>query len=79
MYSNLRQRFYEVINDFDESLIDMAFDPRLMPDVASLHSSASTPSLRSRESTVTPVGVRMEPGGNVKVVVRVRAFLPRGK
>lgn len=38
--------------------------------------SASTPSLRSRDGTVPP-HARMDPGGNVKVVVRVRAFLPR--
>lgn len=46
-----------------------------------LKSSASTPSLRSRESEV----VTMVPdggtggGGNVRVVVRVRGFLPRGE
>ncbi|KFY93891.1 hypothetical protein V498_04189 [Pseudogymnoascus sp. VKM F-4517 (FW-2822)] len=59
----------------------MALDPRLMPGVAaelrSIRSSASTPSLRSRDGSVTPVGNRMEPGGNVRVVVRVRGFLPR--
>src|SRR5882757_7142124 len=44
-------------------------------------STASSPSLRSK----TPVNVPMtpssslNPGGNVKVVVRVRGFLPRGK
>jgi len=43
-------------------------------------SSASSPSLRSK----TPVNVPMtpstlNPGGNVKVVVRVRGFLPRGR
>ncbi|CZT04120.1 related to KINESIN-LIKE PROTEIN KIF1C [Rhynchosporium agropyri] len=57
----------------------MALDPRLMPGVAaemrSVRSSASTPSLRSRGSDMT-VG-RDAPGGNVRVVVRVRAFLPR--
>ena len=58
----------------------MALEPRLMPGVAaevrSLRSTASTPSLRSREGT--PVGRMEPPGGNVKVVVRVRGFLPRG-
>ncbi|KAK0614126.1 kinesin motor domain-containing protein [Immersiella caudata] len=39
----------------------------------SIRSSASTPSLRSRDG----VASRMDAGGNVKVVVRVRAFLPR--
>ena len=83
MYLSLRQRFAETIIDIDDTLIGMALDPRLMPGVASelrsVRSSASTPSLRSREGSVTPVG-RMEiPGGNVRVVVRVRGFLPRGR
>jgi hypothetical protein len=60
----------------------MALDPRLVPGVASelrsIRSSASTPSLRSREGSITPMGSRMDPGGNVRVVVRVRGFLPRG-
>jgi len=53
-----------------------------MPGVASemrLRSSASTPSLRSREGSVTPMGRMDAPGGNVRVVVRVRGFLPRGR
>ncbi|ROV89593.1 hypothetical protein VMCG_09928 [Cytospora schulzeri] len=45
-------------------------DMRLAP------SSASTPSLRSRDGTVPP-HARIDNGGNVRVVVRVRAFLPR--
>ncbi|ERS95786.1 hypothetical protein HMPREF1624_07861 [Sporothrix schenckii ATCC 58251] len=44
--------------------------------VRAVRSSASTPSLRSRDGTVPP-HARMDPGGNVRVVVRVRAFLPR--
>lgn len=78
---NWQQRYYDVINDCNESLIGMALDPRLMPGVASiLPSTASTPSLRARESSVAPVGGgKMDgPGGNVRVVVRVRGFLPRG-
>jgi hypothetical protein len=80
MYLNLQQRFCEAILDINDTLIGMALDPRLMPGVAaemrSVRSSASTPSLRSREGSVG----RMEgPGGNVRVVVRVRGFLPRGK
>ncbi|KAL8820596.1 MAG: hypothetical protein Q9223_001214 [Gallowayella weberi] len=61
----------------------MALDPRAFPGVATeirqLKSSASTPSLRSRESEVVPIR-SMTPdnrGGNVRVVVRVRGFLPR--
>lgn len=42
-----------------------------------VRSSASTPSLRSRDG-VLPPHMRMDAGGNVRVVVRVRAFLPRG-
>ncbi|KAJ9216023.1 hypothetical protein DTO166G4_2267 [Paecilomyces variotii] len=49
---------------------------------ATFRSSASSPSLRSRESVVVPAGCRdgvssPVPGGNVRVVVRVRKFLPR--
>ncbi|MCJ1463516.1 Kinesin [Pseudocyphellaria aurata] len=61
----------------------MALDPRAYPGIAAevrqLKSSASTPSLRSRESELIPMG-RTTPdngGGNVRVVVRVRGFLPR--
>lgn len=80
MYSNWRRRQVELLQNLQDQLIDMALDPRLMPGVAAeLRSSASTPSLRSRDGSVTPVGNRMDPGGNVRVVVRVRGFLPRGK
>ena len=83
MYANLRRRQDALLHDLEDQFIDMALDQRLMPGVAaelrSLGSSASTPSLRSREGSVTPVGNRMDPGGNVRVVVRVRGFLPRGK
>ncbi|KAH7033234.1 kinesin motor domain-containing protein [Microdochium trichocladiopsis] len=41
-----------------------------------MRSSASTPSLRSRDGTL-PQHLRVDNGGNVRVVVRVRAFLPR--
>ncbi|KAH6724145.1 kinesin family protein-like protein [Leptodontidium sp. MPI-SDFR-AT-0119] len=79
MYHYLHQRFSTAILDIHETLIGMALDPRLMPGVAaemrSVRSSASTPSLRSRASDMT-MG-RDAPGGNVRVVVRVRAFLPR--
>ncbi|KAH7362532.1 kinesin-II 95 kDa subunit [Plectosphaerella cucumerina] len=60
----------------------MALDARLMPppsaisDSPAIRSSASTPSLRSRDGTLPP-HLRMDGGGNVRVVVRVRAFLPR--
>lgn len=49
---------------------------------AALRSTASSPSLRAREGVVVPVGRQdgissPTPGGNVRVVVRVRKFLPR--
>ncbi|KAF4631017.1 hypothetical protein G7Y89_g7124 [Cudoniella acicularis] len=80
MYRNLQQRFHETIQNINDSLIAMALDPRLMPGVAAemrlIRSSASTPSLRSRDGSVS--SLRMDtPGGNVRVVVRVRGFLPR--
>ncbi|KAG9235879.1 P-loop containing nucleoside triphosphate hydrolase protein [Amylocarpus encephaloides] len=57
----------------------MALDSRLMPGVATemrmVRSSASTPSLRSRAGS--DMGRAEAPGGNVRVVVRVRGFLPR--
>ena len=80
----------------NETLREMALDPRLMPALASeqsssaaalsalppdlraVRSSASTPSLRSRDGTL-PMLARMDGGGNVRVVVRVRAFLQRGE
>lgn len=47
---------------------------------ANLRSTASSPSLRARESVAVPVVCQdaSSPGGNVRVVVRVRNFLPRG-
>lgn len=49
-----------------------------------LRSDASSPSLRAKEGIVLPIvrqvssPSQMQPGGNVRVVVRVRKFLPRG-
>lgn len=83
MYLNHRFRFNEVIENIIDTLTEMALDPRLIPGVAaetrSVRSSASTPSLRSREGSDTPIGRMDAPGGNVRVVVRVRGFLPRGR
>jgi hypothetical protein len=85
MFSNLERRFRDVVADINETLIGISLDPRLMPSSAGhlavaqrVHSCASTPSLRSRDGTVPP-HARADPGGNVRVVVRVRAFLPRGE
>jgi len=83
MYLHLRRRFNEALLDINDTLIEMALDPKLMPGVAAelrlVRSSASTPSLRSREGSVASIGRMDAPGGNVRVVVRVRGFLPRGK
>ncbi|KKZ66981.1 hypothetical protein EMCG_07326 [[Emmonsia] crescens] len=56
--------------------------PLFMASSAALQSTASSPSLRARESVVVPVSRAGTPvngvgGGNVRVVVRVRGFLPR--
>ncbi len=57
----------------------VTFDNKDMKPAANTNrSSASTPSLRSRDGTLPPHMMRMDGGGNVRVVVRVRAFLPRG-
>ena len=62
----------------------MALDPRiyrgLTPDGPAFLSSASAPSLRASEPEVQNGAAAMpDPeGGNVKVVVRVRAFVKRG-
>lgn len=80
----MRLRYSQIISDIAVQLQDMALDPRAYPGIAAearkLKSSASSPSLRSRESEIVPMG-RSTPengGGNVRVVVRVRGFLPRG-
>lgn len=82
MHSSRRLRYREVVDDISETLLGISLEPRLMPSPAIdprivAHSSASTPSLRSRDGTV-PLHARADNGGNVRVVVRVRAFLPRG-
>ena len=84
MYMLQRQRYQELISSIEEDLEAMALDLRAFPGVVSgsqlLKSSASTPSLRSRESELVEMG-RSTPdngAGNVRVVVRVRGFLPRG-
>ncbi len=84
MYALQRLRYRLILRDVETRLQDMALDPRGFPGVATevrqLKSSASTPSLRSRESELVPMG-RATPdngGGNVRVVVRVRGFLLRG-
>ena len=87
MWHILRLRYNDSIHKVYETLQTMAHSPRLMPSSPTtprastgpgmVRSNASTPSLRSRDGTM-PIMSRSEGGGNVKVVVRVRAFLQRG-
>ena len=84
MYGVTRIRYKEVVHNVHCLLIAMALDARGFPGVYAEvrpKSSASSPSLRARESEIIPMG-RSTPdngGGNVRVVVRVRGFLPRGR
>ncbi|KAI1611066.1 kinesin family member 1/13/14 [Exophiala viscosa] len=87
MYISLHNRYCTVLDKCIQLLdhtVAMVPPPRSITTAADSRSktptpsSASSPSLRSR----TPVNVLMapvnsNPGGNVKVVVRVRGFLPR--
>ncbi|KAF7957642.1 hypothetical protein EAE96_003216 [Botrytis aclada] len=76
MYLHLQRQFSRKIADINETLIAMAIVPRLMPGMGmGVVSTASTPSLRSRRDSV--VSAARDTGGNVRVVVRVRGFLPR--
>jgi hypothetical protein len=81
MYANLHRRFQLTVDDCIELLEAMA-PARIHPDPirAAIPSSASSPSLRSKEMVVVPMAspAPTNPGGNVKVVVRVRGFLQRG-
>ncbi|MCJ1356178.1 MAG: Kinesin [Icmadophila ericetorum] len=82
MYTSQRLQFKEVFEIVEGILKDMAIDHRVIHGIAAesrLKSSASSPSLRSRDLEVMTTG-RNTPdagGGNVRVVVRVRGFLPR--
>lgn len=85
MYVSLQLRFRQIVRNVTIQLEDMALDRRAYPGIATelrpLKSSASTPSMRSRESELVPMSSSAPDtgGGNVRVVVRVRGFLPRGK
>lgn len=63
--------------DYLFALLDGIMDPRMY---SSLHlSTASAPSLRASEPMAFMAAPPMsDDPGNVKVVVRCRAFLPRG-
>lgn len=81
MYTSLNTRFQVVLADCIERLEEMA-PARSYQDLsrAPTPSSASSPSLRAKESVVVPMSpTPTNSGGNVKVVVRVRGFLQRGE
>lgn len=86
MYTNLRLRSIYVKAEVCELLAEMATARAYYPQSPSYdhdprpanYSSASAPSLRSKNSVYLPMARPETPtGGNVKVVVRVRSFLPR--
>lgn len=57
----------------------MAERPLTAPDLSQYHSTASAPSLRSKEPMELMDRPRSSDGdANVKVVVRVRKFIKRG-
>lgn len=84
MWSIHRLRFKHSLDEIIDALRDEYLDARLMPasfstrESRAMLSSASTPSLRAKDGTV-PAHARGDAGGNVRVVVRVRGFLPRGE
>lgn len=92
MYAPLRHRYVQTIIH-SGSLLPISIDimaPSLglgarkkgKTSIANNGSTASSPSLRSKTPVLVddsrPNSSMGQPGGNVKVVVRVRAFLPRG-
>ncbi len=89
MYVSLQNRYRAAIDEcyqLLEEAVNMAPPGRAInanarPQTPTL-STASSPSLRSRTPVsvpMTPMSSNTNPGGNVKVVVRVRGFLPRGE
>lgn len=78
-----RQRSAEVLEEAKHLLSDMALDSRLFRGLHSApESTASMPSLRSSETTLTNNNIGTmanDHSSNVKVVVRVRQFIPRGR
>ncbi|KAK3952524.1 hypothetical protein QBC32DRAFT_141451 [Pseudoneurospora amorphoporcata] len=81
MFNLLQLRFRNSIADIQDTLYEISLEPRLMPNSLDVRerqnrSNVSTPTLRPRDGPVMPF-VPKDPGANVRVVVRVRAFLPR--
>ena len=84
MHTLRRQRSREVVHNVAHLLHAMAFDPRLVGGLRPFQSMASAPSLRAseaayRDSMAGGGGSGGDDAGNVKVVVRVRQFIPRGR
>src|SRR5690242_15026766 len=86
MYASLQHRYQDTLEECIQLLSEamapvrtLVNDDRARTPAAS---SASSPSLRSKTPvavSMTPPPSNMNPGGNVKVVVRVRGFLQRGE
>lgn len=92
MYTSLRLRSKVSLEELCEAFDDYSWERLVLNEMArralttpdlrdNYHSTASAPSLRSRE----PIAEMDRPftppdgdGGNVKVVVRVRKFIKRG-
>ena len=81
MHHLRRQRSRETVDNCAFLLKTMAFDPRLTGGLRPFESSASAPSLRGSEAAFrdSMAGPGGDDSGNVKVVVRVRQFIPRGE
>jgi hypothetical protein len=78
MHTLRRLRSIEVLHNVEDLLAHFIMDRyhQLRP----FESTASTPSLRASEPLPASSAANMAPdgSGNVKVVVRVRQFIPRG-
>jgi hypothetical protein len=81
MHSPRGHKLREALHHAFQILEDMALDPRLYRSLtSSFESSASAPSLRASEpATWMAPSHAADDAGNVKVVVRVRGFVKRGK
>ena len=81
MHSLRKHKSREALHHAFQILEDMALDPRLYRSLtSSFESSASAPSLRASEpATWMAPSHAADDAGNVKVVVRVRGFVKRGK
>lgn len=80
MHGFLRLRSRELKRDLCNQLEAMALDSRFYGGLSPFETSASAPSLRAAEPTalMAPQPI-LDDAGHVKVVVRVREFVERGK